>query len=476
MNEPSIEELRELYLQRRFTEIIDAAYPFFKKRGIRKGKSCANDWHICKLLCSSLYLTGYYADCLETMKMLFSGVTFRSMVPDTHERAHLIECALESLLYCVFNKLPVEFDANTELTSLLAKAAAHFDESETYKDTKYQQVKALYEKYLAGEEPYYTISFFVSLELKLEQYAFDLTDAPPYRSMEIKKETRGQVEGMSVSVSITGFIKADAWWEGPIWEMRRKGTAAILPLNLLNRMLLIIAEGDTHDFMPRVKPEQLSSMVLCQYMGDGEIYHWCDGTDFSAQFARKWAQGSEYSEETLKEINSLLVSNYRNPLYATLYHQAQNVMLAGLYEESIMMYFACVEATVYHWCERISELRGVRAEYDAFREEKPNCQGCSMFASNPSAKGVKNHLTSPPIPQYIKFLYEQKIINRDQERALTKRIRHAQGDGLRNKMMHGEIESVSLLQVESCRRHVYELNKQFMKIADGISGSPISHS
>ena len=263
-------ELSEMYCKQQYFKLIEIVYPNFQKFGIRKGTHWSNDWNSCKLLCSALFLSGYYYDCLVTMKALFLDVQFESEILTARERAHFVECALESLLYFVFNKSSLVIDAEEKLEFLLKKAPIYYDNCSDYNDSKFRSIKSLYEKYKDGKSPYYSVSFFVPLILNFDHYTFDLTGAHPYRSMAIKQEKRETVNGTLFSITIDGFIKADSWWEGPAWANQQKLAATTLALNLVNRLLLIIAEGDAQDFMPRIRNEQLSSVTLHQYMGDGE--------------------------------------------------------------------------------------------------------------------------------------------------------------------------------------------------------------
>ena len=458
--------LNEMYCKQDYTNLINSLYPNYKKHGIRTGKNWSKDWHGYKLLCSSLFLKGCYYDCLTVMKALFSDEHFNSDALTSREKAHFVECALESLLYCVFNENPLNIDAKKDLEMVLEKAPQYYNSCTEYRDDKYHNIKELYDKFLTGHPPYYTVSFFVPLVLNFDNYTFDLSGAPPYRSMTVKQEMHGSVSGMLFSTTINGFIKADSFWEGPLWDERQKLAVATLPLNMINRLLLIIAEGDTQDFMPRIRPEQLSSILIHQYMGDGKDYHWCDGTMFDGQFIKKWVQRAAYGQETLQAINQILVQNYNFPLYATLYHQAQNVMNAGLYEESIMLFFSCIEATVHYWCTHLSVLNGVVAEYAEFEAKKHVCRNCSLYQERPTARGVSSSEMPPSIRSYPGFLKKQKIINADQEKRLRKLIVEAQNDDLRNKMMHGEKGRVSLSQVENCRKTIYKINEIFISIAD----------
>lgn len=149
-----------------------------------------------------------------------------------------------------------------------------------------------------------------------------------------------------------------------------------------------------------------------------------------------------------------------------LYHQAQNTMYAGLYEESIMLFFACIEATVHYWCEFISKLNGIDVEYKEFEECKHVCRNCSLFQQEPNGKGVSTSKLPPSIRSYPDFLRKHKIISKDQEKLLRKLIIDAQNDNLRNDMMHGKAGSVTFSQVEDCRKTIYRLNEQFIAIAD----------
>lgn len=462
----SVKELGEMYCKHQYSKLIEMAYPAFEKFGIRKGARWQNDWNSCKLLCSALFLSGYYYDCLITMKAMFSDVKFESENLEAHDRAHFVECALESLLYFVFNKSSLVANVEEKIEFVLKEAPLHYGNCNEYDDKKFHSIKSLYEKYKDGKVPYYSVSFFAPIVLDFDHYTFDLTGAHPYRSMTINKEKRGTVNGTVFSVMIDGFIKADSWWEGPVWGNRRKLAATTLALNLVNRLLLIIAEGDTHNFMPRIRHEQLTSVILCQYMGDGEIYGFCDGTMFDGHFMKEWVQRPEYTHEELRRINRLLISNCNNPLYATLYHQAQNTMYAGLYEESIMLFFACIEATVHYWSEYISKLSGIDTEYEEFEKCKSVCRDCSLFRQQPEGKGVSILKLPPSIRRYPTFLRKHKIINKDQEKLLRKLIIDAQNDNLRNDMMHGKNGSVTFYQVEECRKTIYRLNEQFLAIAN----------
>ena len=90
-----VKELGEMYCKHQYSKLIEMAYPAFEKFGIRKGARWQNDWNSCKLLCSALFLSGYYYDCLITMKAMFSDVKFESENLEAHDRAHFAECALE---------------------------------------------------------------------------------------------------------------------------------------------------------------------------------------------------------------------------------------------------------------------------------------------------------------------------------------------------------------------------------------------
>lgn len=161
-----------------------------------------------------------------------------------------------------------------------------------------------------------------------------------------------------------------------------------------------------------------------------------------------------------------VISNCNNPLYANLYHQAQNTMYAGLYEESIMLFFACIEATVHYWSEYISKLSGIDTEYEEFEKCKSVCRDCSLFRQQPEGKGVSILKLPPSIRRYPTFLRKHKIINKDQEKVLRKLIIDAQNDNLRNDMMHGKNGSVTFYQVEECRKTICRLNEQFLAIAN----------
>lgn len=465
-NAYDIKTYQKMYLDGQYQRIIESVYSDFVKNGIRDSEEKKDEIYIGKLLSSSLYLCGYYYDCILTMKALFAVAPLDSHFFDSRDRAHLMDCLLESLLFFIFNNSDLQFDVRSSFERSLEDAPRYYSQCEDYRDEKFRLIAQLYTEFKDGKKPFYEVSFFVPIVLNFDAYAFDLNGAFPYIKLETKIETRGGVAGTVFTTTIFGFIKADSFWMGEQWSFRRKVAVAEQPLNLINKLLLIISEGDVHDFMPRIRPEQLSSITISQFTGSGALYHFCDGTMFDGQYIQKWIQRPKYDADSLRKLNELLVQSCNYPLYAMLYHQAQNTMLGGLYEESAMVFFACVEATVHYWCSELSRLYGIEKEYQEFKEKKHICRDCSLYIQNPSAHGVSTSKMPPSIRNYPRFLRQKEIIEKSMESKMKNLIIAAQNDELRNKIMHGEIGKVSFLQVEYCRKSVYELNACFLSVYD----------
>jgi len=464
----SAEKVMELYNEKKYDELMDKMYLCALDDGVRMTteKLFTEDFITLKFLCFAAYLAGYYYDCLVLIKKLFSFIPLEDPIYEPKDRVYFAECALESFWYCYINNITVCKDCDLEqwINRILDLAPNYYDKCNQEKRPLYDNVKKIFELSKNGHVPYYSTSFFVPFSLNFEKYTFNLADAPPFKEMTAEQEVRGSVEGTKFSVVIEGFVKADSWWKGPIWKDRQELIVAIPALNIVNRLLLIIAEGDTKDFVPRIRPEQLSSIDIHQYMGNGDSYHFCNGSMFGAQFIRKWFQRSPYEQSELQKLNQLLIETYNYPLYATLFHQAQNTMNAGLYEESIMLFFSCIEATVHYWCGQLVRATGLEKDYEDFEESKHVCRNCSLYQQDPKAKGVSSTTLPPSIRMYPRFLKKCKIINNDQEKRLLKLIIQSQNDSLRNELMHGKIERVNLLQVKGCQKNIQMMNEFFASI------------
>jgi len=190
------------------------------------------------------------------------------------------------------------------------------------------------------------------------------------------------------------------------------------------------------------------------------------GTMFGAHFIKRWFQSPPYQIEELETLNKLLVETYNYPLYATLYHQAQNTMHAGLYEESFMLFCSCTEALIHYWCGQLAGVKGLEQEYSDFEREKPICELCSHFQRDPNAKGVSKSVLPPSIYKYFDFLNSNQIIENGQKKALKELLAKAQNDKLRNALMHGKTGLVDFAQLKACHDAIFNMNDMFISIMD----------
>lgn len=462
-----IEEVIELYKQRKYDELIEKKYISALEAGIRRNeKYFIKDFIVLEYLCFSTYEAGYYYNCLVLMDKLFSNIPFCEEIYKLEEKKYFLDIALESIWYCYINNIELEKDNNNKsiLDGILNFSLNFYETNSLEKSLCYSNIEKIYRLTKLGKLPYYKVLFFVPFPLNFDKYTFDLFEIPPFREMEVKREIRGNIEGTSFSITINGFVKADSLWKGAIWEERQEYIISIPAVDMVNRLLSVLAEDSAKDFIPRIRPEQLSSIDVKQYMGDGDLYRECISTIFTGQFINKWFQRSGYVQEELKNLNELLITTYHYPLYATLYHQAKNTINAGLYEESIMTLFACTEAMVHYWCRQIAKAAGVEKEYKDFEEVKHVCEKCSLYQNNPNAKGISTSKLPPSILQYPKFLKKQQIIDNKQERQLVKLISQARNDSLRNDLMHGTIGKAEFLQVKKSQDSIFKMNEIFISI------------
>lgn len=470
----SAEEIINLFKEKKYEEIIEKNYSYYEKNKIQVNTevSFCNDFISLKYLCFASYLAGYYYDCLVFTKKLFAIIPLSETIYDSMDRIYFIECILESTWFCLINELTSdEWDNEEWLRDALESAPAYYDKCSQNKRELFYNVKTIYEQYKCGILPYYKIEFFIPYTLNFNTYDFDLNSAYPYRKMLVCHEDRGTVAGTKFSVEITGFVKADSWWHGPKWNERQSQIVALPALIMVNRLLIIISECDTQEFVPRIRSEQLSSIDVSQYNGDGGLYRLCVGTSFNAQFITSWLNRPAYEDDELNRINQLLVQSYNYPLYATLFHRAQNTMYAGLYEESIMLFYSCIEATVQYWCEILATQHGFSKEYLDFIKKKPVCCNCSLYKREPTAEGVNKSELPPTIRHFPTFLKRLGIVTPAQERQLNSLIVKAQNDTLRNELIHGKKESINLNQLKSCQNSIRQLNELFLSIESNNSNA-----
>ena len=464
-NDFSAERVVELYNENKYDELIGLKYESTLKNGVRvKSKFFAEDFITMKFLCFATYMAGYYYDCLILIKKLFEYVPCNESIYQPIDKVYFAECALESLWYCYINGINEDWDHKRLIDGILTSAPAYYDNIQQKEKPLYDKVKNIYDLCQNGMTPYYNVSFFVPFTLNFNKHTFDLKSAPPFKDMVAEREIRGNVEGTKFTISIEGFVKADSWWKGPVWDKRQDLYVAIPALNMVNRLLLIIAEGDSKDFVPRIRPKQLSSIDIQQFMGDGQLYHACIGTMFNAHFIKRWFQSPPYEIDELEKLNRLLIETSKYPLYATLYHRAQNTMHAGLYEESFMLFCSCTEAIIHYWCRQLSRVNGIEQEYEDFEREKPVCERCSHYQIDPNAVGVSKSVMPPVIYKYFDFLSNNSIINSSQKKTFLKLLNQSRNDKLRNGLMHGKIGLVEYSQVKKCQDAIFSMNETFIEV------------
>lgn len=464
-NNLSLDEISELFKSKKYEEIIESKYANILKNGIRKEKKgFCEDIVLLEYLCPAAYYSGYYYDYLVLIDILFSKIPLKDDFYITNNKVFYMETAMESLLYCLINGIEFGKWDNEESLLKIIDVLPYYYKANGSDNKLFNDIKNMYEIYKSGKMPHYDVCLFIPYTLNFTHYDFDLQNAPPFLNMKVEREKRGNVEGMKFTVNIQGFIKADMCWKGAKWEERQELYVATPALNLINRLLLIISENEPCEFIPRIRSEQLTSVDIQQFNGNDELYHSCYGSMFSGKFLTKWFKSGSYTEEELSKLNDVLIKTYDYPLYASLFHRVKNTINAGLYEESIMMLFSCLEATVYYWCEKLSQKHNIYERYLEFQSKKSRCSECELYKKEEKPKGIKETKLPPSIRQYPNFLMDNGIIDNVTKKKITKLIVKSQNDDLRNELMHGKIEKVTLAQVEVSQKCIQELNEIFISI------------
>ena len=309
----------EKYEEQKYEEILEEYYNQIFSYKYKKSNVDKYVKQICNtsIILVASYNLGLYIDCLKIIGNIRKNKAMEVIIQGREDWFYTMY--FESLLFCLINKIFYkEFyleDIEKEINKIVEKKIKTGDEYN-------ENLLELYQSYLEGLNPYYTVKFLFPYEPLFDNYKFDLTPCFPFQSVEVKKVPRNNDNYTSFEFSIIGFVNTDSFWAGAEWNRREKKKNVKKCLPLTNMLLLYTSNAVHGRFVPTVSIEQICSIEICQYTGKGQKIKWTLGTDFGAQRVGGNIPVHKYSEEELLQINNWIISSYG---YQSISHgQVQN--------------------------------------------------------------------------------------------------------------------------------------------------------
>jgi len=413
----------------------------------------------------SSYMLGCYSDCI---KLYQKAISIIPLVDDYWSPVKLVQLAeirLISMCFCLFNANEFEYsiDIISELDSLVDEIPILLKNANMNNDLIAKHC-VLYDQYKKGNHPYYIVKYLYPYEPMFDTYTFNLQTCPPYVSLTVKRVPREHDCFTSFEFKVYGYTKADTFWKGHCWENQDRFPAVKKTLPLLNLYLLRIAGATPGRFLPLFSIEQVSSVELSLFAGNNEMIHYCNGTDFTGQWVGRNVPERILTNEELQYLNDLIISNYGCRHFVMQYHQAKNNISAGLYVESFLLFCTSLESMLYYWCEQIATKYGKCDEYQKFSKTKiSSCDVCDLCKeSNIDKKPNKG--TEPNVAEHINYLVINCGVKKESANKINDFIRKARGYSLRNDIVHGRVNEVSLSQLTKTEQAIMSIQEAFLDI------------
>ncbi|KAF5071760.1 hypothetical protein DSECCO2_209260 [anaerobic digester metagenome] len=433
----------------------------------RTSRKFAEQFANLKYTLFSSYFLGCYLDWLKLYKKAIAIVPLRESYWDPKERAFLAEASLEALCFLFFNKnerAGVEIDIAEKIEKTIEHIPALFSAANIPIDQSILSHQTLFEEYKKGNYPYYIVKFLYPYDPPFEKFTFNLQSCSPYILLTVDRVPREVDCYTSFEFKVFGYTKADTSWQGPIWEHRERFPEVKKALPLLNLMLLLAADATPGRFISPYCIEQVSSVELSQYAGNDSIINFCMGTDFTAQMVGGNVPTHTFTSDELMHLNKLIINNYGCKHFVMQYHQARNNISAGLYVESFLLFCSCIESMLYYWCENIATLCGKQNEYLLFSNSKiSKCDSCDLYKKSGIEQKVDSGM-EPSVFAHIEFLKSECGIKKKQSQELKKLVSKARNDKLRNDVVHGRINEVSLSNLKETEQAILAIQNLFISI------------
>lgn len=219
-----MEDIKSLFSKGQFDEIVKKYLKFSKEVKVSRDpvESKKNRTIVYRVL-AACEQCGYYCDYLDVLKKLNELVPLKTSCWDKRDLAIMVDFALESLLYCLYNKeldkLDIKYNIPEQIEKIIDfQNSIIQNPNSTYSDTRKKELQALYEDYKNNHYPIYTIEYLYPFEPIVKDYTFDLSPCYPYISMEVKEVQRGNDNYTSFKFKAYGLIKPDTFWRGPKYD------------------------------------------------------------------------------------------------------------------------------------------------------------------------------------------------------------------------------------------------------------------
>lgn len=462
--------IQEMLDKNQFEEILEMYLDIVKKYSFNSTKSNKHFKQLNNTICVyyACFNLGYYIDCVILGNKILTELRKTHILLEN--KINCYHFYLESLLYCLINKVDISQYIDICVSEEIAKLIQH-PLIVTNPDNK--ALLHIYEDFCKGNYPYYILQFLVPYPPLFKNYIFNLEPCFPFISMGVKEYPRilenGEIQDYftSIEFKIYGFTHLSPDWKGPLWKKRERLPHIKKCLPILN-MLFLYAGNATKTFTPTICIEQISSTQISQFSHDGKQINWSMGTDFRSQWVGQNIPKHHYTQEELQQLNEWVINSYGSEVFVSLYQQAKNNISAGLYVESFLLLCSCSESMIYYWCRRLCEILKISDEYDRFSKNKVSaCDTCTLFLNN--AENKKHHIgIEPSIYQHINYLVDKCNLDKKKERDLKSLVSKVRNDNLRNDIVHGRTNDVSLEIINKSLDSIMALQDYFKNIENEL--------
>ncbi|MFR1685707.1 MAG: hypothetical protein ACLSVX_00840 [Massilimicrobiota timonensis] len=463
-------DIEKLLSSGQFENILNQYYESVKTKKLNSKKSEKYEKRFKNLMgvFYACYYLGFYKNCVSFGKKIIeelSNVHFSK-----EDKQNIYHIYFESVLYCYINKIEVSnltyLDLSREIESLSQHRLAT-------NNVDNNDLLLIYNDYCKGKMPYYVLSFLIPYAPLFKEYTFDLSNCFPFISMAIKENPRTLENGVVqdvftlVEFKIKGITHKNPMWEGDDWEYKEKLPHIKKCLPILN-MLYLYAGNSTKTFVPTICIEQISSTQVTQYTYDNTQVNWSMGTNFATQWVGLNVPRHTYTIDELKQLNEWVVASYGSEVFISLFQQAKNNLSAGLYVESFLLLCSCCESMLYYWCGRLCKSVRAYEEYEIFSKSKiSSCDVCPLYIK--SEEKMKFHSgMEPSIYKHIDYLVDKCKLSKQQGKKLRSVLSKIRNDTLRNDIVHGRTNKISLEQVNQSMDLLMELQEIFLDIEKQI--------
>lgn len=471
-----MEDIKSLFSKGQFDEIVKKYLKFSKEVKVSRDpvESKKNRTIVYRVL-AACEQCGYYCDYLDVLKKLNELVPLKTSCWDKRDLAIMVDFALESLLYCLYNKeldkLDIKYNIPEQIEKIIDfQNSIIQNPNSTYSDTRKKELQALYEDYKNNHYPIYTIEYLYPFEPIVKDYTFDLSPCYPYISMEVKEVQRGNDNYTSFKFKAYGLIKPDTFWRGPKYDTQEKMPPVKKSLDIANMMLLQAVKASPGKIVLPYSINQVSTVSMFQYRWDEKepiLGGTITGTDFTADWVGTNTQWHQFTNDEMLELNKRIISTYKCEPFVVTFHHATNLFSGGFYVEAFTLLCSCCEGMVYYWLEEIAELYHILDKYKTYKVEKVSkCDTCDFYVKSQKKKTKPDDGRIPSLFSNVSFMRKQNCITKEEERSIHQLISLVRSENLRNRTVHGDNDIITKQIVEQSLQGILDLQELLTRIVN----------